>query len=126
MEAVNIKKKKKSGKWWIWALVALFLGLLAFAYFKNKSKPKGEKVTVEKVQKRTINETVSASGKVFPEKEIKISSDVSGEVVELFVMEGDSVKTGQLLARINPDTYLLAVERGNAGVNNARSQARCV
>ncbi len=123
MEAVNIKKKKKSGKWWIWALVALFLGLLAFAYFKNKSKPKGEKVTVEKVQKRTINETVSASGKVFPEKEIKISSDVSGEVVELFVMEGDSVKTGQLLARINPDTYLSAVERGNAGVNNARSQA---
>ncbi len=123
MEAVNTKKKKKSGKWWIWALVALFLGLLAFAYFKNKSKPKGEKVTVEKVQKRTINETVSASGKVFPEKEIKISSDVSGEVVELFVMEGDSVKTGQLLARINPDTYLSAVERGNAGVNNARSQA---
>ena len=56
------------------------------------------------------------------EKEIKISSDVSGEIVELQVMEGDSVRAGQLLAKINPDTYLSAVERGNASVNNARSQ----
>lgn len=124
MENVTIKKtKKSSGKWWIWALSIVFAGLLVFAYIKNKNKPKGEKVTTEKVSKRTIYETVSASGKVFPEKEIKISSDVSGEVVELYVMEGDSVKAGQLLAKINPDTYLSAVERGNAGVNNARSQA---
>jgi HlyD family secretion protein len=123
MDPVSVKKKKKSNPWWIWALVILFLGLLAFAYFKNKSKPKGEKVTVEKVQRRTIFETVSASGKVFPEKEIKISSDVSGEIVELMVKEGDSVKAGQLLAKINPDTYISAVERGNASVNNARSQA---
>lgn len=95
---------------------------MVFAYFKNKNKPKGEKVTTEKVSTRTIHETVSASGKIFPEKEIKISSDVSGEIVELQVMEGDSVRAGQLLAKINPDTYLSAVERGNASVNNARSQ----
>ncbi len=121
MAAVNIKKKK-ANRWWIWLLIALFLGLMVFAYFKNKNKPKGEKVNVEKVQRRTIHETVSASGKIFPEKEIKISSDVSGEIVELHVMEGDSIKAGQLLAKINPDTYLSAVERGNASVNNARSQ----
>ncbi|MEO5581421.1 MAG: efflux RND transporter periplasmic adaptor subunit [Saprospiraceae bacterium] len=123
MESRNIQgKKKKTNRWWIWALVILFLGLLAFAYFKNKNKPKGEKVTTEKVQKRTIRESVSASGKIFPEKEIKISSDVSGEIVQLDVLEGDSVKAGQLLAKINPDTYVSAVERGNAGVNNAKSQ----
>ncbi len=122
MESRTIKTKKKSNRWWIWTLVALFLGLMIFAYFKNKNKPKGEKVNTEKVEKRTIKETVSASGKIFPEKEIKISSDVSGEIVELKVMEGDSVRAGQLLAKINPDTYVSAVERGNAGLNNARSQ----
>lgn len=56
------------------------------------------------------------------EKEVKISSDVSGEVVELYVKEGDSVKIGQLLARINPDIYKSAVERGVAGLNTAKSQ----
>ena len=123
MESKNIQsKKKKSSRWWIWALLALFLGLMLFAYFKIKNKPKGEKVTTEKVQKRTIRETVSASGKIFPEKEIKISSDVSGEIIKLDVMEGDSVTAGQLLAKINPDTYVSAVERGSAGVNNAKSQ----
>lgn len=122
MEPRTIKGKKKGNQWWIWALLALFLALMAFAYFKNKKKPKGEKVTTEKVARRTIRETVSASGKIFPEKEIKISSDVSGEIVELEVREGDSIKAGQLLARINPDTYESAVERGNASLNNARSQ----
>lgn len=122
MEPSTIKGKKKGNQWWIWALLALFLALMAFAYFKNKKKPKGEKVTTEKVARRTIRETVSASGKIFPEKEIKISSDVSGEIVELDVREGDSIKAGQLLARINPDTYESAVERGNASLNNARSQ----
>lgn len=122
MEPRSLKGKKKTNRWWIWALLALFLALLVFAYFKNKNKPKGEKVTTEKVTRRTIRETVSASGKIFPEKEIKISSDVSGEVVELKIMEGDSVKAGQLLARIDPDTYVSAVERGNASLNNAKSQ----
>lgn len=122
MEPRTIKGKKKTNRWWIWAILALLLVLLAFAYFKNKNKPKGEKVITEKVAKRTIRETVSASGKIFPEKEIKISSDVSGEIVDLQIKEGDSVKAGQLLARINPDTYESAVERGNAGLNNAKSQ----
>lgn len=123
MESRNTQaKKKKSSRWWIWALLALFLGLMIYAYLKNRNKPKGEKVTTEKVQKRTIRETVSASGKIFPEKEIKISSDVSGEIVKLDVKEGDSVKAGQLLAKINPDSYVSAVARGTAGVNNAKSQ----
>lgn len=102
-------------------LVAL-LGLLVVAVvMKNKSKPKGEKVMAEEITERTIREMVSASGKVFPEVEVKISSDVSGEIVELLVEEGDSVVTGQLLAKIDPDAYQSQVERGVAGVNSAKA-----
>jgi HlyD family secretion protein len=113
---------KKNNRW-IWILSAAVVLLLIVAGIKAKNNPKGEKVTVSKVMKRTIKETVAASGKVFPEIEVKISSDVSGEVVELLVQEGDSVKKGQLLCRINPDTYVSSVERGEAGVNSARANA---
>lgn len=113
----------KKTKWWIWALIAAIILLITAAILKNKSKPKGTEVVVEKAELRDITETVSASGKIYPEKEIKISSDVSGEIVELYVEEGDSVKAGQIIARINPDVYLSAVERSSAGVNAARSQA---
>lgn len=88
---------------------------------KSKSKPKGKEVSTDMVANRTIVERVTASGKIFPETEVKISSDVSGEIVELYVEEGDSVLAGQLLAKIDPDTYISAVERGQASLNNAKA-----
>ncbi|KAA3630636.1 MAG: biotin/lipoyl-binding protein [Bacteroidetes bacterium] len=106
----------------IYALVGVIVLLAAFAAWKSNQKPKGEKVIVEKVEKRTIQEIVAASGKVFPQKEVKISSDVSGEVVELYIAEGDSVVQGQLLAKIDPDAYQSQVERGTANVNSAKAQ----
>ena len=115
------KKKKKNNRL-IYILVALIGLLVAGAVWKSKQKPKGEKVEVAKVKKRTIKETVAASGKVFPEVEVKISPDVSGEIVQLYIEEGDSVKTGQLLAKIDPDAILSQVERQAAGVNNAKAQ----
>lgn len=115
------KKKKKSNKWLIIGLIAVIALMIAAAVFKGKSKPKGIEVTIEKLEKRTINETVSGSGKIFPEKEVKISSDVSGEIVELYIEEGDSVVLGQLLAKIDPDAFFSAVERGEAGLNSAKS-----
>ncbi len=63
------------------------------------------KVATEKVENRNITEFVSASGKIQPRIEVKISPDVSGEVVEVFVKEGDVVRQGDKLARIKPDTY---------------------
>ncbi len=115
-------KKKGKGKL-ITFIIILLIGLLATAaYFKAKAKPKGIEITVEKSEKRTIKETVSASGRIFPEKEVKISSDVSGEIVELFVQEGDSVKIGQVLAKIDPDSYISNVERGKASVSGAKAQ----
>lgn len=109
-------------KVWVWLLVLAIIGLLVAAVVRSKTRKRGEAVDFEKVEKRTIIERISASGKVFPEKEVKISSDVSGEIVELYVMEGDSVKAGQLLVKIDPDTYLSAVQRGEASLNDARAQ----
>lgn len=116
------KKEKKSRKWLIWVLLAAVIIMSVLGYLKSKNKPKGEEVTIEEVKKRTINETVSASGKVFPEKEIKISSDVSGEIVKLLVEEGDSVVVGQILAKIDPEAYVSQVERAEAGLNSSKSQ----
>ncbi len=78
-------------------------------------------VSAEHPQKRTIIETVSANGKIQPEVEVKISSDVSGEIVELLVKEGDRVKKGDLLCRIKPDIYESALERVNASVNSSKA-----
>lgn len=112
----------KKRNWLIWGLSGLVLLLIALAVYKAKSKPKGTEVDLAKVEKRNIRETVSASGKIYPATEVKISSDVSGEIVELYVMEGDSVVVGQLLAKIDPDSYISAVERGKASVNSSKSQ----
>src|SRR6185369_17358437 len=80
-----------------------------------------KQVSTEKVIVRTIVETVSASGKIQPEVEVKISPDVSGEIVELNVKEGDHVTKGQLLAKILPDIYQSAVDRVVASVNSSRA-----
>ncbi|MGL5888498.1 MAG: efflux RND transporter periplasmic adaptor subunit, partial [Bacteroidia bacterium] len=79
------------------------------------------RVATEKAEQRNITELVSASGKVQPEQEVKITSDVSGQIVELLVKEGDTVQKGQLLLRINPNVYQSAVERMQAMVNGSRA-----
>lgn len=79
---------------------------------------KATKVTVEESASRDIIQTVTANGKIYPEIEVKISSDVSGEVVELFVEEGDSVWKNHLVARIKPDSYSSIVEQVEAQKNN--------
>ena len=79
------------------------------------------KVETEKVERRSITETVSASGKIQPEVEVKISPDVSGEIVELLVKEGDKVEKGELLVKIKPDIYKSILERSKASVNTAKA-----
>lgn len=88
------------------------------------TKGKGHEVTkvaTEKAEKRDIIEVVSASGKVQPEVEVKISSDVSGEIVDLLVKEGDTVKKGDLLLRIDPVIYQSAVDRMQATLNGSEA-----
>lgn len=115
------KEKKKKNNKILWILLALLVVLIAAVYAAKGNRPTGEKVTTQEVKKRTITETVSASGRVYPETEVKISSDVSGEIVELYVEEGDSVVQGQILLRVDPDSYESAVERGNASVSGAQA-----
>lgn len=115
-------KKKGGRRWLLYVLILAVLAIAATVYFKYKSAPKGEEVETAKSAVRTIKETVSASGRIYPETEVIISSDVSGEIVELYVEEGDSVKMGQTLLRIDPEAYQSTVERGRANLNNAKAQ----
>ena len=78
-------------------------------------------VTTEKSAYRSIIETVAASGKIQPESEVKIQSEVSGQIVELPVKEGDLVQKGQLLVKINPDLYTSAYNRAEAALNSSKS-----
>lgn len=110
----------KTVKWILIGLGALVV-LFAVAKVFGGASNEGVKVTAEKAQKRTIIETVTASGKVYPEVEVKISPDISGEITELNVEEGDSVKKGQVLARIYADIY--SSQRDEAAARVAQSQA---
>ncbi len=78
-------------------------------------------VSVESVSTRTIVQTVSASGKIQPETEVKISPDVSGEITELYVKEGQKVKKGDLLLRIRPDIYESSFSRSTAALNQIKA-----
>src|SRR5687768_8442958 len=102
-------------------LVLLLVGVLVAKKQGWIGKEEGIEVAVAKAKAANIVEKVSASGKVQPEIEVKISPDVSGEITELYVKEGDSVVAGQLLLRIRPDNYQAMVEMQSASVNTQRA-----
>ncbi len=79
-------------------------------------------VAVEKGEKRTIVETITANGKIQPETEVKISPDVSGEIVNLFIKEGEYVEEGKLLLKIKPDIYISMRNRVRASLNSAKAR----
>ena len=109
----------------IYWIIGITLLLIVFAIVLQKTGVIGEdhtvKVAVEEVGKHDIVETVTASGKIYPVSEVKISPDVSGEVIDLYVEEGDSVKKGQVLANINATIYQSMVNKANAQLNQTRS-----
>lgn len=78
-------------------------------------------VAVEQVTRRNITEIITANGKIQPETEVNITPDVSGEIVELVVKEGDAVKAGQYLLKIKPDNYISIRDRAQASVNTAKA-----
>ncbi|HET7819014.1 MAG TPA: efflux RND transporter periplasmic adaptor subunit, partial [Bacteroidia bacterium] len=103
-------------------LIASGIIILATIFaIKSCTNSSAIQVTTEKVLKRTIVETVSANGKIQPEVQLKMSSDVSGEIVDMLVKEGDHVKKGDLLFKIKPDIYQSAVERASAAVSTSQS-----
>ena len=110
----------KTVKWILIGLFLLIAGLVAYKMIAG-NQDTGIKVSTEKATKRTITETVNASGKIYPEVEVKISPDISGEVVDLYVVEGDSVKKGQVLARIFADIYALQRDEAASRVNQSQA-----
>src|ERR1041385_8500577 len=116
-----MKKKNKLLRYLIITVVVLIIFGIIGKRAGWIGGPDKKKVTAENAAKRTIVETVSASGKIQPEVEVKISPDVSGEIVELNVKEGDHVSKGQLLAKILPDIYQSMVDRMIASVNSSRA-----
>jgi HlyD family secretion protein len=107
-------------------LIPVVLVLIIFAVIGKKQGWFGKaltvKVSVENAEKRVITETITANGKIQPEKEVKISPDVSGEIVELTIKEGDNVEKGQLLLRIRPDIYISQKDRSLAAISSARAR----
>jgi HlyD family secretion protein len=102
-------------------IIAILLLVVIVAVWKMTSGGDHRMVQAESPAYRDIIEKVSASGKVQPASEVKIQSDVSGQIVELPVKEGDHVTKGQLLVRINPDLYTSALQRAEATLNSAKS-----
>lgn len=103
-------------------LSSVFIAAIVILIFISKNKkPKGKEVEISKVENSTIIETVSATGKIYPETEIKISSEVSGEIIELPVKEGQVVKKGDLLVRVNPDLITSMLNRSVAALSNTKA-----
>lgn len=115
---------KKNKKTWI-ILAASVVGLFVILYLAKQAgwigQEKPEEIVLGKVTKSTITEVVSASGKIQPEVEVKLAPDVSGEIVELLVNEGDSVKIGQKLLKIRPDNYESLLARAEAQLNSTKA-----
>jgi len=97
----------------------IVLCIVASIIWSKREKP--IPVTTEKAIRKTIVQTVSATGKVQPETEVKISPEVAGEIIDLPVEDGKTVKKGDLLVRIRPDSYKALVEQQEAGISAAKA-----
>lgn len=119
--------KNKKSKTQKWIRIILITGgiLLLFAFIGNKAGWFGDsmthKVACTATERRDIIETVTANGKVQPETEVKISPDVSGEIIEMKIKEGDDVEEGDFLLKIKPDIYESTLERAKASLNSAKA-----
>lgn len=113
--------KKKSNNKLIYILLGVLAGVILLAVVGRSAGWFGGKkeinVELAKVSKVSIIEKVSASGVVEPEIEVKLSPDVAGEIIELNVIDGDSVKVGDLLVKIRPDNFISALDRSRANLN---------
>lgn len=115
----NGKKSKK--KIIILSIIGVvLLGLVALVFLGSK-KETIVTVQTEKIEKRTITQIVTATGKIQPEVQVKINAEVSGEIIELPVREGQRVQKGQLLVRIKPDAYQAQFERWQASMSVAEA-----
>lgn len=118
------KQKRKSNTLIYWLIGAVVVILIFFVVGRSAGwigKPKEIEVELAKAKRVTIIEKVSASGTVQPVTEVKIAPEVSGEIVDLLIEEGDSVKEGTTLVKIRPDTWQSQLERAEAGLSQQKA-----
>jgi HlyD family secretion protein len=120
----NGKKKKSKKKLFIFGGIGLLLVILLIVAFVGGNKEEIVSVQTEKVEKRTITQTVAATGKINAEFKVAINPEVTGEIIELPVKEGDAVKKGQLLIRIKGDQYVAQKERMDANLLSAKASLK--
>ncbi len=112
-------KKSKLTRWILIPSLLLIVALIIIGSLKEK---KAVSVTAEDVTERTITEIIPANGKIKPVLEVKISPDVSGEIVELNFKEGDQIKKGDLIIKIKQDVYISMKDRAEASLNSTKAQ----
>jgi len=119
-----MKRKKKNR--FLPIAIGLLVLIVVFLVVAKKAGWIGSDVTVkvlvQNAETRTITEQITANGKIQPKTEVKISPDVSGEIIELFVEEGNQVKPGDPLMIIKPDIYISALNRAEAALNSAKAR----
>ncbi len=113
---MKIKKNIK------WIIAVAFVLIIVLAIFGSSRKKGVTSVTSETISRRTITEVIPANGKIKPVVEVKISPDVSGEIVELHYKEGDLIKKGDLIIKIKQDVYISMRDRAEASLNSVRAQ----
>jgi HlyD family secretion protein len=118
-EAAKKRRQGRRRKIIFGAAGAVVLLVIALVLAGKREKP--IPVTTEKAARRTILQTVSATGKVQPETEVKISPEVAGEIIELPVEDGMHVKKGDLLVKIKPDSYKALLEQQEAAISAAKA-----
>ena len=101
------------------SLIAVVVLIVLASIFKGGKKD--IEVVTQKVGRKNITEIVTVTGKIQPKREVKISPDVSGEITEMYVSEGDSVQKGQLLLTVNPEIYITTVNQLKANLDNAKA-----
>ncbi len=114
-------KQKKKRKIIILSIIGLVIIAITIFVIYGRNKEVEIPVQTEKVKRNTITQTVTASGKIQPELQVKITAEVSGEITQLTVKEGQPVKIGELLIRIKPDQYQAQVDRVTAQLQSAKS-----
>src|SRR5688572_19144557 len=115
--ALQKKKSNKTIKYLIIGLVIVVVGAIVAKATGVIGKPRELEVELSKTKKVTIVEKVSASGTIQPVTEVKIAPEVSGEIVDLLIEEGDSVGKGAPLVKIRPDTWQSQVDQARAGLS---------
>src|SRR5437764_5996946 len=114
------RRKSRRRRYILIGIGALILLSIVGAVIASK-REKPIPVTTEKAAKRTILQLVSATGKVQPETEVKISPEVAGEIIELPVIDGAQVKKGDLLVKVRPDSYKALLEQQEAAISSAKA-----